>query len=120
MITNLSNPMPRFTNNDSTKSAGNLDLTFLKNKNRGKTPLHRSMVHVAHQYSPKARFQNEALSNGLPLYQAMKYSMCRCCPNATTAGATSASDRTESCMWGSAHPAIFVIGMTKATARSGA
>src|SRR5258706_13865468 len=53
---------------------------FFIQSNNGRKPLQMIIVQVAHQYGPKARYQNAARSVGLPLYQAMKYSQAYAYP----------------------------------------
>src|SRR5213592_1981075 len=63
-----------FTKIEITKSAVMFVRIFLTHSNSGKKPLQMIIVHEAHQYGPKARYQKAARSVGLPLYHAMKYS----------------------------------------------
>src|SRR5712671_4684835 len=63
-----------FTKIEITKSAVMFVRIFFTQSKSGRNALQMIIVHVAHQYGPKARYQNAARSVGFPRYQAMKYS----------------------------------------------
>src|SRR5258708_13198630 len=65
---------------EMTKRAVMFVRIFLIQSNSGRKPLQMIIVHVAHQYGPKARYQKAARSGGLPLYHAMKYSQAYAYP----------------------------------------
>ena len=67
--------MPMFTKIDITNSARMLVRICLNHNSCGRNALQMFMVHVAHQYGPKARYQNAARSSGWPPNQAVKYSV---------------------------------------------
>src|SRR5204862_1074823 len=72
--------MPMLTKIEMTKSAVMFVRIVLDQSSSGRKPLQMIIVHVAHQYEPKARYQKAARSVVLPLYQARKYSQAYAYP----------------------------------------
>src|SRR5260370_6699135 len=66
--------MQMLTKIEITNSAVRFVRIFLNQSSSGRKALQISIVQVAHQYGPNARYQNAARSVGLPLNHAMKYS----------------------------------------------
>ena len=72
---NRSNHMPMFARIETMNTAIRLCRTFLNQKSCGTIALNISIAHPPYQYCPNNRCQNVQRSYGLPLYQAMKYSI---------------------------------------------
>src|SRR5204863_9752465 len=80
MSTYRSSHIPTLTKIEMTKRAVMFVRIFFIQSNSGRKPLQMIIVHEAHQYGPKARYQKAARSVGLPLYHAMKYSQAYAYP----------------------------------------